>query len=909
MARRVTPRATYRIQHTPELSFDRLVSHLDYLRDLGVSHVYLSPILQAAPKSQHGYDVVDHSRISEELGGEAGYARLCEALAARRLSQVVDLVPNHMAIGTPENRWWWDVLENGPSSRFASYFDVDWDTSDSHDNRILVPVLGDHSGRVVEAKELRVELNPDSRFVVRYHEQTYPAAPRSLGDLLRAAGERAESHELGFIAAGFERLPELFANDREGMRARHREQVVLHSLLNRALDEPRNRDALLAELELLNGDFDRLDTFIERQNYRLRYWQTGRQELDYRRFFDIDTLVGLRMEDPELFEDTHRLVLGLIDEGHVTGLRLDHIDGLREPRAYLAALRQRAPTAWIVVEKILEPGEKLPQTWPCAGTTGYDFLRRVTGWMVCPDGLDSLSEAEAAFCGTRKGWAEIVRASKREVLSDGLRADVTRLVTLTGLVTGRHRRHRDHSKDALQELIEAFVVHFPVYRTYVSPKDSAPSRTDRTVIETVARKVGESTGLDPELVSWFGDVLLLRHEGELETELAMRFQQLTGPAMAKGLEDTAMYRHLRLLAVNDVGCDPGAPVVTLEQLHAALVDPALRSAMTTTSTHDTKRSEDVRARLVVLSEDPDEWGRAVARWRERARAHGADGVDLETVYAMFQTWVGAWPITLQRMSDYATKFVREANRYTSWTNGDAGYEERVQSLLRGLFEDEELTADVEAYVRRMQDAGLVNGLSQALVKLTGPGVPDIYQGCELWDFSLVDPDNRRPVDFELRARMLRELPEEGSEAAARRVWSNRSTGAPKLWVTREALRVLGRTDGPSSVGGHEGQAGREGSSGQAEGSNGFRPHFQPLFAEGAASDRLLAFVRADLDTTSVTAVGRFSFRNEGWGSTRLELPPGRWCHRFDGQTHEGSIEVASLFLHFPVALLVKEGGR
>lgn len=879
------PRATYRVQLNPDLTFDGLIGWIDYLRDLGVSHVYLSPILQATPGSQHGYDVVDHGELNRDLGGEPAYDRLCRALQEAGLSQVVDLVPNHMAIGNPSNRWWWNVLENGPASRYASFFDVDWHAAGSTDDRILIPVLGDHAGRLVEAKEIRVDLDERDRFVIRYHDHIFPTAPRSLGDLLRRSADRADSNELAFLAGAYERLPELFAADRSGTRHRHREQEVLHDILSRTLEDPTCRDAVVAEIELLNGDIERLDAFVEHQNYRLAYWRTGRQELEYRRFFDIDTLVGLRMEDEDVFEETHRRILERVEAGQITGLRIDHIDGLRDPRRYLDLLRSRAPTAWIVVEKILERGERLPENWSCAGTTGYDFLRRVTGLLLDPEGLMSLEDAARAFIGHEEDWEGTCLECKGRVLREGLRPDVARLVTLTGLVTARHRRHRDHSQDTLHMLVESFVVHWPVYRTYISARDPAPSLADRAVVDQVTRTVLERMPeLDTELVSWFADVLMLRYEGDLEEELAMRFQQLTGPAMAKGMEDTAMYRHTRLLACNEVGCDPSQPAVDLDEFARAMAEAAHRRPMLTTSTHDTKRSEDVRARLAVLTEDPDTWGSRAAEWRMACEAHGGERVDAATLYALFQTLIGAWPIDRDRIGTYMEKFERERKIRTSWTRPNAQYEGDLSRLLDGIYGDADLMARLQSYVERIAPAGRLNGLAQTLIKLTAPGTPDIYQGNELWDLSLVDPDNRRPVDLDLRRRLLAELPRwppppEGRAKEAARIRDEDEVGRAKLWVTHVALQVRAREE------------------------EAFDGGFAPLSASGPAAERVVGYVRGD---RVAVVVPRFSLKGPDFGTTtRIRLPDSAWRHAFDGQQFEGTTPVADLFEHFPVALLVK----
>lgn len=870
-------RATYRLQLHPGFGFADAAARADYLGDLGVSHVYLSPILQAAPGSPHGYDVVDHAQLNVELGGDAAYRRMSEAFAKRGLSQVVDLVPNHMAIGTPANRWWWDVLETGPASRFASYFDVDWGASGASDDRILVPVLGDHFGRVLEAGEVKVHLE-HRRFVVRYYDNVFPAAPRSVGPLLADAAQRCEDEELAFLALAMERVPSLYEKDREGARRLHREKEVLYRLLERLLERTEVADAVDAAVQLLNGDVDRLEAFLEAQNYRLAFWRTGRHELEYRRFFDIDTLVGLRMEDEEVFYETHAKTLELVEAGYVTGLRIDHVDGLRDPKAYLSMLHRQVPTTWVVVEKILEHGERLPEGWPCAGTTGYDFMRNVTGLLVHPEGLASLEEAYRAFTGDDAAWSELVEVSKRRVLRDGLRADVERLSSLLELVASQHRRQRDHARATLRRAIEAYLVAFPVYRTYVAPGEPSYSIPDRQTIEAVARRVREAEpDLDAELVGWVQDLLLLRHRGELEIEFAMRFQQLSGPVMAKGVEDTALYRYHRLLATNDVGADPSHPTTNVGEFHASMAEASSRAphAMLTSSTHDTKRSEDVRARLAALSEVPDEWGSAAARWNEQAEELGVSRVDRPTRYAFFQTVVGAWPIEADRMSRYMEKLVREAKLETSWTQQDPEYEAAVADMVRDLLADEAFRVGVEDLVARIRDAGFVNSLSQTLIKLTAPGVPDVYQGCELWDFSLVDPDNRRPVDFAARSAALAGL----AGLTAEEIWERRAEGLPKLHVTKSALRL--RAELPSAFD----EAGS----------------YEPLVASGAGAAHLVGFVRAG---RVATLAPRWTLRRpDGWSEARLQLPDGDWTNVLTGDVVRGEVSAGEVFARFPVALL------
>lgn len=870
-------RGTYRLQLHPGFGFAEAAARAGYLARLGISHVYLSPILQAAPGSPHGYDVVDHAQLNVELGGEAAYRRMSEAFAEHGLSQVVDLVPNHMAIGTPANRWWWDVLENGPASRFASYFDVDWGAAGSEDDRILVPVLGDHFGRVLEAGEVKVHLE-HRRFAVRYYDNVFPAAPRSVGPLLADAAQRCENDELAFLALALERVPSLYARDRLGARRLHREKEVLYRLLERLLERTEVADAIDAAIQLLNGDVDRLEAFLEAQNYRLAFWRTGRHELEYRRFFDIDTLVGLRMEDEEVFYETHAKTLSLVEAGFVTGLRIDHVDGLRDPKAYLSILHRQVPTTWIVVEKILEHGERLPEGWPCAGTTGYDFMRNVTGLQVHPEGLASLDEAYRAFTGDRTEWDELVAVSKRRVLRDGLRADVERLSSLLELVASRHRRQRDHARSTLRRVVEAFLVAFPVYRTYVAPGDPPYSIPDRKTVEAVAGRVrANEPEIDAELVGWVQDLLLLRHRGELEVEFAMRFQQLSGPVMAKGVEDTALYRFHRLLATNDVGADPSHAPTDLDGFHAAMAEGSSRAphAMLTTSTHDTKRSEDVRARLATLSEVPDEWGAVAARWNEMAEALGVRRVDRPTRYAFFQTVVGAWPIEADRLLRYMEKLVREAKVETSWTQQNPEYEAAVADMVRDLMADETFRSDVETFVARIRDAGYVNAIAQTLIKLTAPGVPDVYQGCEQWDFSLVDPDNRRPVDFDAREAALAELDRLSPET----MWERREEGLPKLHVTRATLRL--RAELPSAFD----EAGS----------------YEPLVASGVGAQHLVGFLRGG---RVATLVPRWTLRRpEGWSEARVELPSGAWIDVLTGDVVRGEVSAGALFARFPVALL------
>jgi (1->4)-alpha-D-glucan 1-alpha-D-glucosylmutase len=864
------PRATYRLQFTPDFTFDDAAAAADYLAALGVSHLYASPYLQAAPGSTHGYDVVDHHRVNRELGGEEGHARLCEALRQAGLGQVLDIVPNHMAIGTPENLWWWDVLENGPSSVYAGYFDVDWDPPESKlRNTVLLPVLGDHYGRVLEAGELALRREGGS-FTVHYYENRWPVAPRSLDTLIAGAAERCRSDELESIAAALGRLPHATATDPDSVRERHRDKEVLRSRLALLCDErPEVAAALDAAVAEVNADPDALDALLDRQNYRLAFWRTAGRELDYRRFFDINTLIGLRIEDPEVFAETHERILGWVREGVVDGLRIDHPDGLRDPAGYLRRLAEAARGAWVVVEKILEHNERLPTTWATAGTTGYDFLNLVGGLFVDPAGERALTGLYEELTGGLTDWAAVVVEKKLLVLRQTLAADLIRLTTLLGAVCERHRRYRDYARNELHEVLREVAASFPVYRTYVPPVGD----DDRAFIDAAAADVARRRpDIDADLLDFVRRLLLGEIDGESEGELVARFQQLTGPVMAKGVEDTAFYTFNRLVSLNEVGGDPSRFGTSVEEFHAACAEAQEQwpTAMLATSTHDTKRSEDVRARISLLSEIPDEWAGFAVRWVK-------DGpVDANAQYLLLQVLVGAWPLEPDRAVAYMEKASKEAKERTSWIDPDPTYDEALTRHVRDMLADDVFQGELAAFVAPLIEAGRLSSLSQALIKLTVPGVPDIYQGQELWDLSLVDPDNRRPVDYQRRRRLLAELDDLKVDEVLRRS----DEGLPKLLVVRRALALRARRPGAFGRG----------------------ATYRPVAATGDRADHVVAFARSE---QVVTVAPRLVLGLDGqWGRTAVEVPEGRWVNVFTGDDLEGgSVELAELLRTFPVALL------
>jgi (1->4)-alpha-D-glucan 1-alpha-D-glucosylmutase len=884
---RPEPVATYRLQLRPEFGLDAAAGVVAYLSRLGISHVYLSPCLQAVRGSTHGYDVVDPTRVNGELGGEAARKRLCTALEAAGMGQMLDIVPNHMAVAGDQNPWWWDVLENGPSSRYALYFDVDWEASEERwPNKVLLPVLGDHYGRILEALELQVRYR-EGVFTLHYHEHSFPLDPSTLSDLLCKAYATSDSELLGFIAESCSRLPRPHVALGWAVERRHRDKDVIRRLLAQlGGEEPEADAAIRDQVKRINTDPDALDELIEKQNYRLAWWRTAGRDLGYRRFFDINDLAGLRVEEEEVFEAIHALPIRWARAGEVHGLRIDHPDGLRDPTGYFHRLHAACPDAWVVAEKILEPGESLPAHWPVAGTTGYDFLNRVQGLFVDPAGEAPLTRLLEELTGEATDFAELVHDCKRQVVKELLGSELNRLVSLFVEICERHRRHRDYTRHELYQALLEVAACFPVYRTYVCHPDGTVSEGDvRYVTQAIDQARERRPELDPELFDFLHGLLLLRIPGDREAELATRFQQLTGPAMAKGVEDTAFYRFHRLIALNEVGGDPTCFGVSVEHFHDACAEALAHhpQSLLATSTHDTKRSEDVRARLLLLSEMPDRWTAVVHHWMERNAVYRSDGLpDPATEYLLYQALVGAWPIDAERMGGYMEKAVREAKVHTSWTQPNDSYEQAVRDFLNAALKDRDFRAELEAFVKPLVTPGRINGLSQTLLKLTAPGVPDIYQGAELWNLSLVDPDNRRPVDFALRERLLTEL--EGLSAAE--ILSRSDEGLPKLWVIRQALHL--RRD-------HADWLGPQG-------------EYRPLHLTGGKAGHGVAFLRGEgvavLVPRLVHALGG------DWGDTVLHLPPGHWRNMLTEEAVDGGeAPVASLLGSFPVALLVREEDR
>jgi len=807
-------RATYRLQVCPEMDFHAILRKIDYLRRLGVSHLYLSPVLQASPGSTHGYDVTDPTRVSEDLGGEAALRAVFEEVSKAGMGVVLDIVPNHLA-AIPENPWWWDVLESGAASPHAAVFDINWEPADpAMHGKILLPILGDHLAKVAERGELAI-VSEDGKWQLDYQGMKLPI-------------------------------------NREGLElSRNGEQQVL--------------------------------PILECQFYRLSHWQLGPEEINYRRFFNVGSLIGARIEEDAVFQATHAKLLELKDAGPVDGFRVDHPDGLRDPTGYFRKLREVAPDLWIIGEKILETSETLPDSWPIDGTSGYDFLQLVGGLWVDPGGEKAITDFYADFTGQDGSYGALVREKKRHVLEQAFEGDLQRLVGLLRNICDR--RKLDHPRRILRDLLVEVIASFPVYRTYVQPERGEISPADQEHIAlAIASARRRQNVFDEDLLSLLEAILVSEHPEQEEKEFISRFQQLTSPVMAKGVEDTTFYCYDRLLALNEVGCDParfGVPPSVFHE-HNATTHAHYPRTMLATSTHDTKRSEDVRARISLISEIPQVWAEQVRLWSQHnLPAWRGREPDRSAEHLLYQTLVGAWPIGKERIRDYMEKACREAGRFTNWSSPDEMYEERIGQFLETVLNDAEFISMLEDFIRPLVPLGWVNSLSQTLLKLTSPGVPDLYQGSELWDNSLVDPDNRRPVDYVKRFALLEVLEHEpGVEAIMARM----EEGLPKMHVIRQALALRQRR--PSSF---------------APGESGA---YRPLLITGRMHGHLLAYSRGEAVAVVVPRL-MASLKNE-WHDSAVELPPGKWRNVLDHTTWESTARAADLLRNFPVALLEKQ---
>jgi glycogen operon protein len=935
--------ATYRMQLHARFGFLDALAQLDYLERLGVTDLYVSPIFVAAAGSRHGYDVVDHQQVSPELGGEQAFDALTRGLAARQMGLLVDWVPNHMGNAPGQNRWWEDVLENGRSSIHAAAFDIDWAPQKQElQDTVLLPILGDQYGGVLERGELSVEVEA-GQFFVRHFDRRFPLGPKSLLELVASAQRStglSKDHpfqqELESLCASLRHLPDRHASTQLEQKELGREKEVFKRRLRTLMAEsPQVLTAFQEALTRLNGrpgdagSFDALDRLLGQQSYRLASWRVATQEINYRRFFDINSLVALRMEEPGVFERAHQTLFRLLGARKIQALRLDHTDGLYDPFAYVESLQRQFKASLrietsgtaddlarplpIFAAKIPGPREQLPASWPVDGTTGYELSRVVIAVAVYRESEPALTELYRRFTGDPHSFETHVYQCKKHILLDGLASEVNMLARRLERIAAARRHWRDFTLVALTRGLTEIIAAFPVYRTYLRAS-VAPTEADVQQVTLAVQLARQrvAPALDRSIFEFIQGILLVssasNEEERREHEaFAFRFQQLTGPVMAKSVEDTAFFRYHRLIALNELGSDPAEYGITIESFHAEYAE-RLRSwplSMVTTSTHDTKRGEDAAAILVVLSEIPEEWQRAVSEWAHLAvKYKWRDGERVfptpKDEYLFYQALVGAWPFGWNgehgradfttRMQAFMQKASREAKEHTSWISRDGTYEQAVAEFVAAVLEDDSLRGLFRDFVYRIGTYGAVNGLAKVVLRLCSPGIPDTYQGSELWNQSLVDPDNRGDVDY-ARLHALEEQISHSSDRAAllRDLLADWPSGALKLFVTQVALRARGL----------------------------YRELF--LYGEYAplpAGEHVIAFIRTTEQDSLIVCVPRFSRRLTGghepwpigsvWGEQTLLVPAGRFRELLSQReivTH-GDLRLAECFATFPLALLM-----
>ena len=920
--RTAIPRATYRLQFHKGFGFDQAAEIAPYLARLGVSHVYASPYLKARPGSTHGYDIVDHNALNPELGDAASFVRMNAALAAHGLKQILDFVPNHMGVGGSDNPLWLDVLEWGQDSTYAGWFDIDWDPDQRYlHDKLLVPALGSQYGAVLESGQLvlKFDTTEGSFAVWAYDTHKLPVCPLHYNRILGSTHPDLE--RLGNSFAG---LPEW----RPQVARRARELKLELAAL--AVNWTDIREAIEAAVARINGTPGQLETWSELhsliglQSWRVAHFRVAADDINYRRFFNINDLAGLRMELPEVFEHTHGFVLSLLSSGTLDGLRIDHIDGLLDPKGYLRRLREKAgPDFYLIVEKILAAHEALRPDWPVQGTTGYEFANLVLGILIEPAGEQGFDQAYRSFAGERRSFPQIVHACKLRIMADEMASELNALAREAARVARQNPRTTDFTRNILSSALREVLACFPVYRTYIDLND-APTADDRRDLDWALAQARKN---EPEIDASVFDFVGALISGDLVAQprsgfsrhkalrCAMKLQQYSGPVMAKSLEDTAFYRYNRFIAINEVGGQPDRFGISLAAFHRANARRAEHwpDTMLCTSTHDTKRGEDTRARLAVLSEIPEEWTRSVEAWSRilRARRGDANGdapPDRNEEYLFYQMLVGSWPIELLKLGEGAalkiyterikvalTKSLREAKTHTTWAAPNAAYESAMLSFADLALDPEHSGSFLSAFlpfVERVARWGAHNTLVQTVLKLTLPGVPDIYQGAELWDFSLVDPDNRHAVDYGQRAKCLEELGEmlqaKGSADLAP-LLSNWQDGRFKMAVIAALLTF--RRDNPDIF---------------ASGG------YQPVLAEGEEADEVCAFLRSCGTGSMLVATSRFPTRREKAAGPKahLNLPPAlsgrRWRNllsREEGESLSPKLATAEL-LQIPAAVLV-----
>ncbi len=990
------PRATYRLQLHQGFPLEAVERLVDYLADLGISDAYFSPYLAAKPGSTHGYDVFDHGKINEEIGDKVTHQRLVDKMKGLGMGRVLDVVPNHMGIAGG-NPFWLDVLENGPQAPSARFFDIDWSpVKEELEGRVLLPILEDQYGKVLEAGKLELTYD-NGGFFIHYYENRLPLSPRSYAQILvkqteelaeRLGSEDIHLLEYRSIISSIHNLPPRDATDAESVQQYTREKEVIKHRLARVCDEaPALREFLEENVASFAGtpgephSFDPLHELLELQVYRLAFWRVAAEEINYRRFFDINDLAGLRTEDPVVFQTIHDLIFRWVDEGGVSALRIDHPDGLADPFGYFAALQEtlflracqqrlkaehpevdwmdvvdrvhlrykeaiaqepQGPLARrfpIVVEKILSRGEDLPEAWPIDGTVGYEYLNALNGLFIDPTSQESIDSAYVDFTDDRKPFAELVYEAKSLITRASLASEINMLARIINRVSEHDRRSRDFTLNDLRRATREIIACFPVYRTYLRPDDPVHPRDQGYIEQAVYRARRRNPTTDASVFAFIMDALLLKHPEDISDEdrilrevFVTRFQQTTGPVTAKGVEDTSFYRHVRLIALNEVGGDPGRFGSSPSTFHAINSQRLAHwpGTFSTSATHDNKRGEDTRIRIDAISEFAEEWSTRLTRWsrwhaRKKTEVHGTHAPDPREEYMLYQILLGAWPFGgpeeavpegfASRVQEYMLKAVREAKVNTSWTDTDSSYGDAIVQFVAEILEGPDSAVflkDLLPFQRRLSRIGIVHSLAQALLKVASPGVPDIYQGCDLWDLSLVDPDNRRPVDYDARKAKLAQIRaelESGTTRAdlAARLFAAPEDGSIKLYLLWTTLNH--RKEHPELY---------------------MQGTYRALEAEGDQKGHVVAFGRSRNGDYAIAVAPRLvaplmgeeattpPIGSEVWKDTRLTLPdtglPTRWRNLLTDEVTEvqtvedhPSIPLAEVFRTLPFALLVEQG--
>ena len=904
------PVSIYRLQFNRQFTFAEATRLVPYLHQLGISHCYASPYLKARPGSSHGYDIVDHNELNPEIGSHDDFERFIAELQQNGMGLITDIVPNHMGIMGSDNSWWLDVLENGQASAFAAFFDIDWHPiKKTLQNKLLIPVLGDHYGNILEQQELKLVFDAgQGEFSIYYYQHRFPIDPQTYPFILSSQNEQLLNYftpghsvflEYQTIDNSFSKLPLRTEATEEKIEERKRDKEVFKKHLARLCgDNPPIIDFIafrVAEINRIAGESDELHCLLEQQVYRLAYWRVAGDEINYRRFFDVNDLAGLRIEDETVFDATHQLILSFIEQGKTQGLRIDHADGLYDPAAYYQRLNkkiaailnfdtvQEVPPIYIVAEKIVANYEYLSSDWPIHGTTGYEFANIVNGLFIDNSAEQPLTRCYGRFIKERQNFDELVYQAKKQVMTTALASELSVLANRLSKIADASSKTRDYTLNALRDALSEVIACFPVYRTYIN-SPSISKKDSQYINWAIVQARQRSRAADKTVFEFIRAILLLEHKGVAESrdvlKFVMKFQQYTAPVMAKGYEDTALYQYNLFISLNEVGGDPrhfGNSVNAFHHFNQERVKKWLHS-MLCLSTHDSKHSADVRARINVLSEIPQQWQEAVFRWRRMNKSQKSKVnqavITRNDEYLFYQVLIGTWPLTQlndseqavfqERIGNYMIKAVREAKQCTSWLNPNEDYEQAVSQFVRRCLDvnvSQLFLKDFTGFEKKIRKPGLYIALAQALLHLTSPGVPDIYQGNEVWQFTLVDPDNRRPVDFSKNKQLLNEMDAMLAQPGFNRtlfigsLLENFNDGRIKLFVVMQTLR--------------------------------FRHRYAALFRNGEYlkiniygkdADHILAFARKDQNNFAVIVVPRLMTHhlnnelNKSLDDNWLELP-------------------------------------